>query len=208
MRLAFSMIVPLALAMPPAGRADPLEAGPADGHVVVHAYRAGLFSGLAHDHHFAAAEWTATADLPDGDPARTSVAVVIASSSLRDTQKALSEGDRRKVNAQAAGPDVLDAAHHPRIEFRSERVELAPGAGDGGVVRGTLHGTLTARGRTVPLDVPFQAERGGAGWSVKGTARLKQSSLGIKPFSGFGGTVKVKDEVEVEFAFQLGRRER
>ena len=207
MRLAFSMIVPLALAMPPAGRADPLEAGPADGHVVVHAYRAGLFSGLAHDHHFAAAEWTATADLPDGDPAGTSVAVVIAPSSLRDMQKALSEGDRRKVDAQAAGPEVLDAAHHPRIEFRSERVELALGAG-GGVVRGTLHGTLTARGRSVPLDVPFQAERGAAGWSVKGTARLKQSSLGIKPFSGFGGTVKVKDEVEVEFAFQLGRRGR
>ena len=150
MRLAFSMIVPLALAAPSTGGADRLEASPEDGHVVVHAFRAGLFSGFAHDHHFAVTEWTATADLPGDDPASLSVDVVIASSSLKDSQRSLSEGDRRKVDAQAAGPDVLDAAHHPRIEFRSERVDLARGPRDVGAVRGTLHGTVSYTHLTLP----------------------------------------------------------
>jgi polyisoprenoid-binding protein YceI len=206
MRLAIFAF--LALASPAlAVVAERLEALPADGRIVVHAYKAGLFSGLAHDHHFEVKDWTATAEVPGGDARRASVEVVLSSASLRDAQKSLSEDDRRKVDAQAAGPDVLDAAHHPRIEFRSERIELAPSPDSAAAVRGTIHGTLAARGRSIPLDVPFEAERGSLTWKVRGTARLKQSALGIKPFSGFGGTVKVKDELTVEFAFTLRARQ-
>jgi polyisoprenoid-binding protein YceI len=205
MRLA-TVVTFLALAAPGAGQAERLEAGPADGHVTVNAFKAGLFSGFAHDHHFAVTEWTATADVPDGDPGRASVRVSLASGSLHDTQKSLSESDRKKVDAQAAGPEVLDAAHHPRVEFRSTRIELAPGGEAGSAVRGTMHGTLAVRDRSVPIDVPFQAVRAQSAWSVKGSAKVKQSALGIKPFSGFGGTVQVKDELELEFAFRLAER--
>ncbi len=198
--MRFAIVVGLALAAPAQVRAERLEARPADGHVVVNAYKAGLFSKLAHDHHFAVTEWTAAADVPGDDPGRATVHLVLSSGSLHDTQESLSEDDRRKVDAQAAGPDVLDAAHHPRIEFRSERIELAPATGKD-AARGTIHGALTVRGRTVPLDVPFEAERARGAWTVRGIARFKQSAVGIKPFIGFGGTVKVKDELDVEFAF-------
>ena len=109
-----------------ATRTEHLEARPADGRIVVNVYKAGLFSAFAHDHHFEVSEWRATAAVPEGDPSATSVDVVLSAGSLRDAQRGLSDGDRRKIDAQAAGPNVLDASHHPRIEFRSERIRAHP----------------------------------------------------------------------------------
>jgi polyisoprenoid-binding protein YceI len=132
---------------------------------------------------------------------------VLAADSLRDRQTALSDADRRKVDGQAAGPDGLDAAGHPEVAYRSTGVTLDGGAGEGvASARGTLHGELSLRGRTRPVDVAFEAERGPGGWRVRGRARLKQSDFGIEPFSGFAGTIGVKDEVEIELAILLAAR--
>lgn len=190
-----------------ATRTEHLEARPADGRIVVNVYKAGLFSAFAHDHHFEVSEWRATAAVPEGDPSATSVDVVLSAGSLRDTQRGLSDGDRRKIDAQAAGPNVLDASHHPRIEFRSERIQLTPSPGDATThARGTIHGVLTLRGRSVLTNVRFDAEQASGAWRVRGTARVKQSDFGIKPFSGFGGTVRVKDEMSVEISLTLPSR--
>jgi polyisoprenoid-binding protein YceI len=100
---------------------------------------------------------------------------------------------------------VLDADHHPRIEFRSERFDVAPG-GDPNHVRGALHGTLTIRGQSAPATANVDAERGPGAWRIRGDARVKHSAFGIKPFSGFAGTVAVKDELKIEFALTLRPR--
>jgi polyisoprenoid-binding protein YceI len=177
--------------------------GPSTGRIVVHVHKKGLFSAFAHDHHFEATEFRVTADLPAGDPGSAAVVLVVDASSLRDRQPSLSEDDRRKVEAQVAGPDVLDAQHSPRIEFRAHSLEAAPGTG-AEHVRGTLHGTLTIRGRSRPIDVTVEAERNREDeWRVRGKTRLKQTAFGIEPFSGFAGTVAVKDEVDVELALIL-----
>jgi polyisoprenoid-binding protein YceI len=208
--MRFAIVVTLAAlcvpAMASASAAERLAAGPADGHVAVSVYKAGLLSAFAHDHHFSVTRWSATADLPDGDPGRVALEVVLDADSLHDTQQGPSADERREIDARAAGPEVLDATHHPRVVFRSERTELVVPAGVAAASRGTLHGTLTLRGRSIPLDVPFEAERSSAAWTVRGRLRVKQSVLGIRPFSGFGGTVKVKDELEIEFAFDLTPR--
>ncbi len=202
--LSLALAVGLA-AVAPAASAGEWEALPPGGHIVVHVQKKGLFSGFAHDHAFEVTEWRASAVIPDGDPASTSVEVVLSAGTLHDRQPRLSEGDRRKVDAQASGPDVLDAEHHPRIEFRSQRLELERGSTDGAHLRGTLHGTLALRGRSAPADVDFEAERGADAWSVRGNAHVKQTAFGIKPFSGFGGTVGVKDELVVELDLTLHR---
>lgn len=182
------------------------EARPGGGdRIVVHVFKKGVFSALAHDHHFEVTQWRAAADVPDGKPASASVEVALSADSLHDRQERLSEKDRRKVDAQAAGPDVLDAQHHPRIEFRSERFDSDKAAGSEHV-RGTLHGTLTIRGQSVPAAVAVDADRGGGAWRVRGKARVKQTAFGIKPFSGFAGTVGVKDELEIELALTLRPR--
>lgn len=194
-----------AFAAAPAAAAG-LEATPAAGRILVHVFKKGLFAGFAHDHHFEVTRWRATADVPEGDLSRLSVEAVLDAGSLHDRQQALSDADRAKVDAQAAGPDVLDAAHHPEIAWRSEGVVLDPGAGKDGRVRGTAHGRLTMRGQARPVDVAFEAQRLGQAWDVRGTSRARQSHFGISPFSGFAGTVGVKDEVEIEIALMLRPR--
>jgi polyisoprenoid-binding protein YceI len=199
------LVVALAMTVSaPAARAASWEAIPASSRIVVHVYKKGIFSAFAHDHAFEVTRWRATADLGGGDPASAAVEVVLSASSLHDTQRKLSASDRRKVDAQAAGPEVLDAEHHPQIVFRSQRVELEPAGDDRRAhARGTLHGTLTLRGQSVPAAVHFEGNSGPDAWHIHGRARVKQSELGIKPFSGFGGTVGVKDELEIELELLL-----
>lgn len=201
-RFRFAVAVAIA-AVVSAARAGTWEAHPGGGdRIFVHVFKKGAFSAFAHNHHFEVTKWHATAEVPDGDPARVSVEVVLSAGSLRDRQESMSEADRRKVDGQAAGPEVLDAQHHPEIEFRSERFEAQPG-GAPGHLRGTLHGKLNVRGHAVPADVPVEADRAEDGWHVRGKAHVNQSALGIKPFSGFAGTIRVKDEMEIEIVLTL-----
>jgi polyisoprenoid-binding protein YceI len=202
--LVAAVLAAVAVAAAPVARAaPPLEAGPADGEVHVKVAKRGAFSMFAHDHDFVATRWSARAEVPGGDPARATVAVTVGAGSLHDREAKLSAGDRAKVDAQAAGPEVLDAARFPEITFRAERATVEGGAADGKPLRGTLHGALTLHGQTHPVDAAFEASAADGGWRVRGTARFAQSRFGIRPFSGFGGTVGVKDDVEVAFAFTL-----
>ena len=198
-----AILAAAALSAAPAG-AGRFEAASAGSSIRIHVAKRGAFAVFAHDHDFEVTRWSATAEIPDGDPAQASIDLVLAAGSLHDRERKLSEGDRRKVDEQAAGPEILDAAHAPEITYRSESVGVeGPAGGEGAPVRGTIHGSLTLRGRTRPVDAAFEAARDGDGWSVRGQARFRQSEFGIAPFSTFGGTVGVKDEVEVTFHLAL-----
>jgi polyisoprenoid-binding protein YceI len=199
-----AIVALIAMSATPSPAGDRFEALPAADGIRVHVAKRGLFSAFAHDHDFEVTRWRGSAQIPNRDPERASVEVVLEADSLRDREKGLSSGDRRKIEAQAAGPDVLDAARAPEITYRSERVTLDQRSGaDAGTVRGTLHGQLTLRSRTRPVDAAFEAERDADAWRVRGRARFRQSEFGIEPFSGFGGTVSVKDELEVTFALTV-----
>jgi polyisoprenoid-binding protein YceI len=197
--LALVILVAASAAAPPPAR---LEASPADAGLRIHVHKRGLFSAFAHDHDFEVTRWQAFVDRPAADPARAALTLTAAADSLRDREHGLSDGDRAKVEAQAAGPGVLDAAASPEIVYRVEDLAF-PGEAEGAPLRGAVHGQLTLRGRTRPVDATYEAQRQGDGWRVKGTARFRQSDFGIKPFSGAGGTVGVKDEVDVTFALAL-----
>ena len=58
-----------------------------------------------------------------------------------------------------------------------------------------MHGNLTFHGQTHPLKVDVEREQG----RYRGSARLRQSEFGITPVKVAAGTIKVKDEVRVEF---------
>jgi polyisoprenoid-binding protein YceI len=188
-------------------RAEPVTwtASTDSGQILVHVYKRGLFSGLAHDHHFSATDWQVTAVLDPAKPGLARVEVVVAAGSLRDQQAALTEKERDKVNGRAAGPETLDAARYPEIRFVADRlamVEPTPIGPEGGL-EGDLVGTLSMHGVSRPLEVPIHATRDGERWRVTGTARIKQSQFGIEPFSGFAGTVSVHDEAVIEFDLQM-----
>lgn len=189
-------------------RSAEFESTGVNDRIQVIVFKKGLFSAFAHDHHFEVTNWKAQASSSEEDPKELSIDVVLKAGSLRDRERALSDSDLRKVDAQAVSPDGLDAAKFPEIRWHAERIAVDPGRTASGPRKGTARGLLTVKGRTHPVDVTFEAEPLGDGFEVNGKARFKQSDFGIRPYSGFGGTVAVKDEVELNFDFTLRRTAR
>ncbi len=161
----------------------------------------GLLSAMAHHHHFVASKWHATAIFDGASPSGARVEVIIAADSLRDQQAALSQEDRGKVDRQAAGPGVLDARRYPEIRFVSNPLDLEPVTSiqtDAGL-RGVLTGTLSLHGQEHPVSVPVTVTKEGDAWRARGALTFKQSAFGIRPYSGFFGTIAVHDEVKLEY---------
>ncbi|HVO19233.1 MAG TPA: YceI family protein [Anaeromyxobacter sp.] len=203
MRTLAPALLLLAAAFPARPAAfDGLEVVPAGDGIRVKVGKQGFLSMLAHDHDFEVTRWSGAANVPDGDPGGASLSLTLDAASLRDRGKGMLAADRRRVDSEAAGPEVLDAARYPQITFRSERVEV-DGAGAAEGVRGTLHGRLSLHGQERPVAATFEARREGSAWHVRGQLRFRQSDFGMKPFVGFGGTIGVQDEVEVRFEVDL-----
>jgi polyisoprenoid-binding protein YceI len=93
------------------------------------------------------------------------------------------------VQARMLGAEVLDSAAFPTIDFASTSIEPA------GTDRWNVNGRLSIHGVTRALT--FQVTRRDGRY--RGTAALRQRDFGIEPISIAGGTVKVRDELKVEF---------
>ena len=95
-----------------------------------------------------------------------------------------------KVQANMDGPQVLDIEHYPTITFRSTHINMVD------TTHWSVTGDLTLHGQTHPVDV--SVIRNGAN-NFDGSATIKQTDFGITPITLVGGTVRVKDDVKVEF---------
>ncbi|MFF7144292.1 YceI family protein [Streptomyces sp. SID2888] len=79
---------------------------------------------------------------------------------------------------------------------------MAAGDGQGaGRITGTpqsfeITGDLTVKGRTHPVSVHG---KGNGDRLLRGWATVKQSTWGIKPYTALLGTLRLTDEVRVEF---------
>ncbi len=197
---ALALVEPT-LAGPPPAR---WSADPSASRIVVHVRKKGALSGLAHDHHFVATKWRASASFDEARPADARLEVVVQAASLHDDQPALSDADRAKVDAQAVGKDVLDASKYPEIRFaRDGRGDASLQVARDGAIEGEVSGTLSLHGKERPVAISIHATRAGDGWRVRGNARFSQRDFGIRPYSGFLGTIAVEDAVEVEYALAL-----
>ena len=152
--------------------------------ITIKVFKSGVFSGFAHDHVVAAP--IARAEV---DPQRLSGEITVVVKEMKVMDKEVSDKDRAEIQNTMLGPKVLDAPQFPEIHFKSSRVEQA--SPQHYRVTGTLE--LHGAKRELTLDVT------GDGEHYHGATKLKQSEFGIKPISLFGGSVKVKDELELEF---------
>jgi polyisoprenoid-binding protein YceI len=158
--------------------------------MTVRVYKAGVFSALGHDHEIAAPIAGGTVD---ADARKVEIHVDATALKVRDPNT--SDKDRTEIQSTMLGPDVLDAAQHSEIVFRSTSAESA------GADSWRVHGALTLHGQTHDVDVEVQ----GTGGHYRGTAMLHQSDFAIKPVKVAGGAVRVKDEIRVEFDIVLAR---
>ena len=152
--------------------------------LIVHAYKSGLFSGFADNHEI-------EAPIAEGniDESALRVSFVIESRRLKVLDPQLSPDKRRQVQERMLGPDVLDSERFPKIEFQSTRVEQAA---QGSML---VTGQLSLHGAVRPISIRVSSNNG----HFQGTSSLKQREFGITPVSIAGGTVKVKDELKIDF---------
>jgi polyisoprenoid-binding protein YceI len=157
--------------------------------LIVHVSKAGLFSAFADDH-----QVEAPISAGSIDEAALKVTFVIDSRRLQVLDPRLSPDKRRQVQERMLGPDVLDAMRFPHISFASTSVEPdGPG-------RLLVRGQLSLHGMTRPVAVKVRRENG----HYLGTSTFKQREFGITPVSVAGGTIKVKDELRIEFDIRTG----
>jgi polyisoprenoid-binding protein YceI len=93
------------------------------------------------------------------------------------------------------GAQVLDANRFPEIRFQSTGVEPK------GPEHWIVHGNLALHGadRPVAVEIALKDAR------YRGSTTLKQTDFGITPVTVAGGTVKVKDEVKIDFEIAVMR---
>ncbi|HEU5421480.1 MAG TPA: YceI family protein [Streptosporangiaceae bacterium] len=166
------------------------------GRIVLTTLRDGLAAQAGHDLTIEAARWSG--ELVVGDdlaPASLEVAVDMGSLVVRKGTggvKPLSDRDKREIAVTAR--KVLTADRHPEATFSASSFE--PAAGGGGVISGTL--TLAGRSRPVRLSVsvPQPGE-------YRAATSVTQTDFGIRPYSAFLGSLKVRNDVGVQVEVSL-----
>jgi len=171
-----------------AAGAQPRAIDAAKSVLTVRVFKAGLLSALGHNHEIAA---PIAAGKVDTNTRTVELHVQAAALQVRDPEA--SEKDRGEIQHTMQGPEVLDVATHPEISFKSTAAEPA-GAG-----AWKVQGNLTVHGETHPVTVEVHEENG----HFAGSSQFKLTEFGIKPVKIAGGTVRVKDEVRIEFNVQL-----
>jgi YceI-like protein len=159
--------------------------GPDDGTLSVNTARTGAAAKAGHDLVLEVTSWRATLDL--GDAASVALSADARSLRVREASggiQALGDDDKASI-LKTIDDEVLKGGS---IEFRSTSVE----PGDDGALR--VRGDLELAGARRPIG--FDVALGDDG-NLTGSARLRQTDWGIKPYSALFGTLKVADEVEV-----------
>ena len=152
--------------------------------------RAGMAARAGHDLTIEVTRWSARAEVPAEEAGGLAAATVAAELDLGSLEvregtggvKPLTDGDRRDIK-KTMGRILGDGT----ASFASSRIDPAQGA---------IEGTLTLHGTTQPARLQVTEPEPGR---YRGSAIVPQTAFGIKPYTGFLGALKLRDEVVVEF---------
>jgi len=158
--------------------------GPGDGTLTVRTGKGGAAAKAGHDLVIEVTSWSATLEL--GDERALALTADARSLRVRDGTGGITTlGDEEKAGIeQTIDDEVLRGGS---IEFRSTAVQAADRTLS---VRGDLD--LLGTRRPIAFDLTVDGDG-----RLTGSARIRQTDWGIKPYSALFGTLKVADEVEV-----------
>jgi polyisoprenoid-binding protein YceI len=161
--------------------------GPANASLKILTMKAGAASKAGHNLVMEVGSWEATLTTTE---AGTDASLVLTadSRSLRVLEgtggiKPLTEDDKSSIR-RTIDDDVLKGSV---IEFRSTSVAGADG-------RLNIQGELQLAGRRSPITFALTVADGGR---LDGTATVKQTLWGIKPYTALFGALKVLDDVQI-----------
>jgi polyisoprenoid-binding protein YceI len=153
--------------------------------ITAHVGKAGLFSAAGHEHWVNAP--ISAGVLNDSEKPRVEFRVEAAKMQVKPDPK-VDAKTQAKIQKDMQ-ESTLESTRYPEIVFRSSAVEKQA---DG---QWKVEGMLTLHGVTKRVVAAVKREGG----AYAGRATIKQTDFGIKPISVAGGTVKVKNELEIEF---------
>jgi len=185
MRPFASLLICAALCTSPvAGRADAHEIDTSHSTLRVFVFKTGLFSFAADNHQI-------NAPIKSGEISDPLASVTLTADAAHMTvlDRETATDKPAQVQARMLGPDVLDVEKFPTIEFKSTGIDAAASGG------WDVTGQLTIRGVTKPITLHVARSDG----HYRGSTTLKQTEFGIHPVTIAGGTVKVKDEIRIDF---------
>ena len=171
--------------------------GPDSGRVILKTGRQGIAARAGHDLTMEVTSWSARLEVPDEEAGGVTAATVTAELDLGSLEvrqgtggaKPLTDRDRAEIKKTMSG--ILGDGE---ASFASSRIIRTGASG------GAIEGTLTIRGTAKPARL--QVSQPGPG-RYRATGTVLQSAYGIKPYVGFFGALKLRDEVGLEVEVDL-----
>jgi len=154
----------------------------------IHVAKKGIFSAFGHNHEVEAP--IESGEVVESGKLSVSLRVDARKLKVVDPEDPKS---RPEVQQTMLGPQVLDSTRYPEIRFESEKIETK------GPDHWVVTGRLTLHGQTHPISFDVARAEG----VYKGTAMVRQTEFGMTPVSVAGGSVKVKNDVKIEFSIAL-----
>jgi hypothetical protein len=173
--------------------------------LTIQVFRGGALARAGHNHVVASHDLTGHAYVPENltgvsfDVAFNVNLLTVDEEDLRkeagpDFPPGVPEEAKAGTKKNMLSAAMLDGDRYPQIELRSRTVRRAP---EGGGVEAQLQAVV--RDRAFELVVPMTYRLDGDTLEVNGEMPLKQTDVGITPFSLFGGALKVEDGMKVRF---------
>jgi len=186
----------------PAGARE-YQVVPADSLLQILVFRGGAMARLGHNHVIASHHLTGPVYVTD-DPSGTRFDIsfpvnelTVDEQALRESagpefSPAVPENARGGTRGNLLSAALLDGAQYPTVRLRATDVRVAGETYDVGV-------EITLKGSTYAVRVPVTVKRQDGAIVASGEFPLKQSQLGLKPFTAAMGALAVMDDMHVKF---------
>ena len=183
----------------------PYDVSPGDSLLTILAFRGGALAKAGHNHVIASHDIRGSFYVPD-DVLRSTFELHIPVAQLTidepglraregadfpvDVPESAKEGTRKNMLGEA----LLSAAQYPQVTLVSQ--QIAPGPMGSSVLANVQ---VIVRGQAHTVVVPVAYSLAGNELVASGDLTIKQTDLGLKPFSAMLGALQVQDELRVRF---------
>ena len=189
----------------------PYQILPQSSLLTVLVYRGGTLASAGHNHVIASHDLSGAVYIPSAVmqssfevhvPVGT---LTVDEAELRAQQPAaefppdVSESAKQGTRRNMLGEALLDAQRNPEIVLQSLQLEPAGStAVNSGAVLAHVQSSVRGQLRTFTVPVRYRLEEKGT-LEISGEFLLRQSELGLTPFSALLGALQVQDEMRVNF---------
>ena len=155
----------------------------------------GALARMAHDHNMGVKGFSGKITIPNNSASAGTLELDVDARSLVILDQ-ISAKDKAEITNNM-NSSVLESAKYPKITFRSTSISNFNQNGNNANL--TVNGDLTLHGVTKRIAIPVSVALAGANLRATGQYTLRQTDFGIKPYSVFLGSIKVKNEVVIKF---------